>query len=308
MKTFSSSVAVLAVSAMAEEKIWTMPVIEANGDTSDSKRSFEEICAENGFQFEMHSVTTEDGYILNVFRIPGLVNAAEDAYANVSKPPVLFQHGILDSAYCWIINYADVAPAFVAARAGYDVWLGNSRGNTFSRSNIHYDPDHNEKKFWDFSWYEMGTYDVPAVIDAIQSKTDGQKVAYIGHSQGTTEMFSALSEDTAGYFSTRVPLFVALGPVTKISHTQADIIKFAADFYDELATTCSVLGIHELLGANWFTSGVSQLFCSNIPAACELIAELFINKHPELDDNTRFAVYMGHEPNGASVKAILHYA
>lgn len=121
-------------------------------------------------------------------------------------------------------------------------------------------------------------------------------------------MFSALSEDTAGYFSDKVPLFVALGPVTQISHTQAGIFKFAALFYTELADTCAVLGIHELLGANWFTSGVSSLFCTNIPAFCELIAELFVNKHPELDDNDRFAVYMGHEPNGTSVKSILHYA
>ena len=90
-------------------------------------------------------------------------------------------------------------------------------------------------------------------------------------------MFSALSEDTAGYFSDKVPLFVALGPVTKISHTQAGIFQFASNFYTELADTCSVLGIHELLGANWFTSGVSQLFCSNIPSFCELIAELFVN-------------------------------
>jgi len=121
-------------------------------------------------------------------------------------------------------------------------------------------------------------------------------------------MFSALSEDTAGYFSDKVPLFVALGPVTKISNTQAGIFQFTSHFYTELADTCNLLGIHELLGANWFTSGVSQLFCTNIPAFCELIAELFVNKHPELDDNDRFAVYMGHEPNGASVKAILHYA
>ena len=181
MKSFSIGVALFAVSALAqEEKIWSKPVIEANGDTSDSKRTFEEICTENGFQFEIHEVTTEDGYELNVFRIPGLVS--KDAESNVTKPPVLFQHGILDSAYCWIINYADVAPAFVAARAGYDVWLGNSRGNTYSRANTQYDPDHDEKKFWDFSWFEMGTYDLPAVIDTIQDKTGGQKVAYIGHS------------------------------------------------------------------------------------------------------------------------------
>lgn len=306
MFKFGAGVALFTASAFAqEEKLWTMPEIPANGDTSDAKRTFEEICTENGFQFEIHEVTTEDGYELNVFRIPGLVGEGQ---SNVTKPPVLFQHGILDSAYCWIINYADVAPAFVAARAGYDVWLGNSRGNTYSRANVSLDPDKNEKKFWDFSWFDMGTYDLPAVIDSIQAKTGGQKVAYIGHSQGTTQMFSALSEDTAGYFNDKVPIFVALGPVSKISHTQAGIFQFAADFYDLLADTCDLLGIHELLGANWFTSGVSQLFCTNIPVFCELIAELFVNKHPELDDNDRFAVYMGHEPNGTSVKSILHYA
>ena len=35
---------------------------------------------------------------------------------------------------------------------------------------------------------------------------------------------------------------------------------------------------------------------------------LFVSHNPTLDDNDRFAVYMGHEPNGSSVKAILHYA
>ena len=89
MKSFTVGVALLAVSTLAqEEKIWSKPVIEANGDTSDSKRTFEEICTENGFQFEIHEVTTEDGYELNVFRIPGLVS--EDTESNVTKPPVLF--------------------------------------------------------------------------------------------------------------------------------------------------------------------------------------------------------------------------
>lgn len=54
------------------------------------------------------------------------------------------------------MNYADVAPAFVAARAGYDVWLGNSRGNTYSCKNTKLDPNHDEAKFWDFDWTDMG--------------------------------------------------------------------------------------------------------------------------------------------------------
>lgn len=160
MKSFALALSLLAVSARAQFADYSVD----NGDTSDAKRSFEQICQENGFEFELHAVTTEDGYILNVFRIPGLV---DEAHSNVSKPPVLFQHGILDSAYCWIVNYADVAPAFVAARAGYDVWLGNSRGNTYSRAHVEYDPDKNEKKFWNFSWFDMGKYDLPAVIDMI---------------------------------------------------------------------------------------------------------------------------------------------
>lgn len=149
-----------------------------NGDKSgDGKRNFAEICAENGFSYEEHRITTKDGYILTQFRIPGQIGDTTTV-----KPPVFFQHGILDSANCWIMNYAEVAPAFVAARAGYDVWLGNSRGNTYSCEHVSYDPWKNEKKFWDFDWGNMGVYDIPASLDYITALTGHQKVAYIGHS------------------------------------------------------------------------------------------------------------------------------
>ena len=115
--------------------------------TNDSDRTFQEICAENAYQYEEHTVYTEDDYILTVFRVPG-----PEGVSPIGRPPVLMQHGILDSANCWVMNYASKAPAFVAANAGYDVWLGNSRGNTYSLANRKYDPNKDEKKFFDFSW------------------------------------------------------------------------------------------------------------------------------------------------------------
>ena len=74
----------------------------------------------------------------------------------IEKPAVYFQHGILDSANAWVMHYSDIAPAFVASRAGYDVWLNNSRGNTFSRRHISMDPDADKEAFWNFGWEEMG--------------------------------------------------------------------------------------------------------------------------------------------------------
>ena len=37
----------------------------------DASKSFKDIVNSHGFEFEQHTVETADGYILNVFRIPG---------------------------------------------------------------------------------------------------------------------------------------------------------------------------------------------------------------------------------------------
>ena len=67
-------------------------------------------------------------------------------------PAILLQHGLFSSADTWINHYPEFAPAFVFARAGYDVWLGNNRGNKYSRRHININPDKDFKKFFDFSF------------------------------------------------------------------------------------------------------------------------------------------------------------
>jgi len=105
-------------------------------------------------------VQTEDGYLLTLFRIPGRKGDKS------SKPPVFFQHGILDSADGWVVHKRDKSPAFVAADAGYDVWLGNSRGNKYSRRHVEFNPA--QSRFWNYDWQEMGKYDLIANLDYIK--------------------------------------------------------------------------------------------------------------------------------------------
>lgn len=60
-------------------------------------------------------------------------------------------------------------------------------GNTYSRRHISLNP--NDPKFWDFSWHEIGIYDIPATIDYILQQTNQTKLSYVGHSQGVTAMY-----------------------------------------------------------------------------------------------------------------------
>ena len=67
------------------------------------------------------------------------------------------------------------------ANQGYDVWMGNNRGSLYSNTHK-LDGQWSLKEHWDFSWAEMGYYDLPAEIEKIREVTRKPKVTLVAYS------------------------------------------------------------------------------------------------------------------------------
>lgn len=260
----------------------------------DAFLSFEELCSKYGFNVEAHQVTTLDGYILKMFRI-----GANRSFS--TGVPILMQHGLLDSSDTFIVNSPDKAPGFALARRGYDVWLGNSRGNKYSRSHTVYNPD-KDSAFWDFSWQDMATFDVPAQVDHILSQTGYKKLVYIGHSQGTTQMFARLSEDVS--FAEKLYVAIMLNPVASVVHQTSELLNLGSK--PSFARIVDLLGITELMPAS--KHNLMAYICSYFDLVCQGGLYLMADEDVDRAHYKRLDVVMNHFPSGTSLKNAIHWS
>lgn len=143
-----------------------------------------ELIKRAGYQGEAHEVETEDGYILKMQRIV-------PSSGTSLKPPVFLMHGMIAASSDYLITGPKIALAYYLSDNGYDVWLGNARGNKHSMNHKTLSP--NSGDFWKFSWHEIGHYDLPAMIDHVLKVTGSSRAFYVGHSQGTTSLLVFLS-------------------------------------------------------------------------------------------------------------------
>lgn len=135
-----------------------------------------------GLRSEAHEVETKQGYILRVHRI---LAKNQGGYA-----PILIQPGMPVGSSAFYAS-RNKSLAFYLATSGCDVWIANPRGNRYSAK--HKKMKLNDPRFWDFSFHEMGIYDLPAMIDYILKVTRHKKLIFVSHSEGGSSIAALLS-------------------------------------------------------------------------------------------------------------------
>jgi pimeloyl-ACP methyl ester carboxylesterase len=257
-----------------------------------------------GFVTETHTVTTVDGYILTLFRIPGAKNETASHLRTpdaASKPVMFFQHGFLDNADTWITNTPDITLGFQAVRAGFDCWFGNSRGTKYSRYNTRVSRD--SAAFWEFTWQHMAEYDVPANFEYVLNYTKKEKLVYVGHSQGTIQMFAHLSEDPD--FADKIGLFIAVAPVASVVHLRSKLINFLAE--TPFPESLEFLHLYDFLPYFGIPNTVFEA-CTIFNKVCADVIQFVADIDINVDNVKQFPMILAHEPGGSSIRNLEHWA
>jgi lysosomal acid lipase/cholesteryl ester hydrolase len=182
--------------------------------------------------------------------------------------------------------------------------MGNNRGNKYSRAHNKLNPN-KDKKFWHYTFHEMGMHDLPAMIDHIIQETGREKISYVGHSQGTAQLFAAATI-IPEYFASKLNGFVALGPITNIHNIKSLFFKLLAD--SRLDYVLQLLGVDELLDSGPAVLKLQELICKYMGIICSGLLEILVDLKPADDDMDRFLVLLTHFPSGTSLRTLQHFA
>uniref|UniRef100_A0A915DQI0 Partial AB-hydrolase lipase domain-containing protein n=1 Tax=Ditylenchus dipsaci TaxID=166011 RepID=A0A915DQI0_9BILA len=235
---FSSSIALLVYFVLS------FPECSSCNRLPEQDMSTSEIIEYYGYPAEIHEVTTPDGYILQMHRIPfGIkenrtLNSSfsfDSRYQSKQRPVFFLQHGLLATSADWVLNLPSQSLGFLLADAGFDVWMGN------------------------FTWDEMAEYDLPAMVSTALEITKQKSLYYIGHSQGTEIMFARLASDPK--FSKKINKFFALAPVSTIGHIRGLLSWIGKYLGNYIWLVKKLFGTRDFLPQTWLSRMFADIVC-----------------------------------------------
>ncbi|VVD01299.1 unnamed protein product [Leptidea sinapis] len=270
---------------------------------NESLYNFTELANRYGYHSEEHTVVTEDGYILNVFRIN-----SGNCDGRMKGPPVVLMHGLLLSSDAWLDAGPEAGLAYLLADSCYDLWVGNQRGNYYARRHLTLNPD-KDPSFWDFSIDEIGFYDIPATIDYVLRNTGFGKLNYIGYSQGAGTFFVMCSE-RPGYCN-KVNVVIGLAPAARQTHTKSMAYRLLATGISALEDPLSQSGFREIFSKTSPLQEIAKFICQvrflSEPLCGNFISGFFDSYHPGSITNRTLGMMFSHFPAGTSLHTMARY-
>lgn len=290
------------------ESIWGSTVLPGC-NTSVFKEMFSD-----KYVIEEHQKATDDGYNLLIFR----VNLSDSEKAKLSDEYkknlgkiVLLQHGLFDSADSWFYAGENLSVGFYMINKGYDVWVGNNRGNKYSHSST--DPNVKPKDFFDYCFDDMAKYDIPAFYNYILDYTKQETLIYFGHSMGTSQFFAAAVDDTTTELVTlKTEKFFAFAPIVYMNHVGSTTLKWITDIKALIGLTAKVLGLYEVFPNSCINepkwAELVQIACDTLNLLCDnVIPGIKIDPTYDImfDDTKKL---LTHYPAGSSIRNLIKYA
>jgi pimeloyl-ACP methyl ester carboxylesterase len=213
-------------------------------------------------------------------------------------------HGLLDCSVSWFLHEdkAKSLPYLLAAQ-GYDVWVGNNRGNRLSRHEDDACP-----KYWQYTFDHLVDYDQPALIAGVLATTGSEQVIYVGHSQGSTQFLLGLG--VHGQLKEKIACFIGLGRVVSLQNTRNHLVLdalsrlYLLEFYQLIGFRKILVipkAVSRAVGVLLYNSGLhAGVMMKFIRLLC---GSSLRNKIPA----DLFGVIITHEPGGSSVNNALHW-
>ncbi|XP_075149497.1 lipase 3-like [Haematobia irritans] len=259
-----------------------------------------------GYISESYDIDTIDGYGLTIFRIRNRTDNDRNINNGTKAAPVVFlMHGLASSSDTWVIEGLKNPLAYDLVNQGYDVWLGNSRGNIYSKRHIRLSPD--DKEYWNFSLHEIGAIDLPCIIDFILNHTNKSDLHYVGYSQGTATGMILLAMHPK--YNEKIKTMHMLGPCIYMVHGKS-FTQYFAGFLGIHTPVHPYIGNTELFSSKLLRQLLWLDKCRSKEAnakICSFILYLLFGGYSaDLDKSLLPDIFNSH-PTSASMRQLLHF-
>ncbi|KAL7041844.1 hypothetical protein ACKWTF_000924 [Chironomus riparius] len=282
--------------------IFGILIVNCQGILVNENDNVLELIRQAGYQGAAYQTATEDnGWIVKIHRI-------FPKRKMTNTMPVFLMHGLIVNSMDYVITGRNKALGYLLADNNFDVFMGNSRGSRHSLI------DHkraNYSNLWNFSFNEIGTYDVAAMIDYVLRLTGKSKLFYVGHSQGTTSLMTLLS--TRPEYNSKIIQAHLFAPTAFMKYFPNQIVKsiIAPLVENAIQRNLKLVNLTEIMTA---ANPLTKIFCNTAinPVTTELCKSFifaFIGTntfYSEIDPNI-LPIFVDHVSYTVSLQQIDHY-